>query len=216
MMKCPKERLKLIKNKLAPEEIEADKLFIIAKLEKVEREGMQDLVTFLENSDFFIAPASTKYHHNFPSGLARHSIGVYLKMLQLNDMLKWGIDEESMLLVGLLHDLCKTCFYVIKQKYIKLDNNGVPCNDGTWKLCNYYDYSHIFPAGHGEKSVFMINQYIKLSTEEIMAINYHSLFADARSSDQMGKKMISQAIKENKLLGLVGIADMLNSQYEGE
>jgi len=150
--------------------------------ERITRPGADDLLAFLEKSDFFVAPASTKYHLSCPGGLVTHSIHVYerLRELYISERCR-DIDgpveitpeeEESIAICGLLHDVCKTFFYVQEKKSRKTGKllpNGKP----EWE--DYFGYSidDRLPYGHGEKSVYIISGYMKLSREEAFAIRFH-------------------------------------------
>ena len=174
------------------------------KLKDVERSGLNNLISYLNQSDFYNAPASTKYHNDYPGGLADHSISVYRELVHLNDYLDLKIAEESLIICGLLHDLCKIGVYKIDEeeatnaqiKYltslIRKGDGIVPEENltkqfasdliGWYKggmqgdkptLGRSYVYEDVFPVGHGEKSVVVIQQFISLEEEEILAIRYH-------------------------------------------
>ena len=129
----------------------------LALLRKTNREGIEELINFLEKSDFFVAPASTRFHGNFEGGLAAHSMKVYeiLKHKVENSVIDVEIKEESIILIGLLHDICKTNFY-------KVDDT--------------------IPYGHGEKSVMMITEYIKLTPEEKYSIRWHMGYTEPKEN----------------------------------
>lgn len=140
---------------------------IIKALLETNREGMHELVEFLRNSDYFTAPASTKYHSNFASGLVFHSLNVMGLIKEQNIRFNLGLTEESIIITGLLHDFCKIGVYnKDKVQWAKDKRNA-------WKSYNDYQYEDEFPLGHGEKSVIMIQKYIKLTDVEIMMIRWH-------------------------------------------
>ena len=134
----------------------------------VHRSGVEDMIHVLENSDFFIAPASTRFHGSYQGGLVEHSISVFNNLMNLRE----GIDrlsetsEESIAIVSLLHDVCKTGYY-------KVDYRNAKNERGQWEKVPYYTIDDNFPYGHGEKSVIMIQECMKLTTEELMAIRWH-------------------------------------------
>jgi len=109
---------------------------IIAELKKVKREGIEKLIEWLEKSDFFTAPASTRFHNNKNGGLAEHSWNVYTLLKDKNERFKLGLSEETIILTGLLHDCCKINTYSVNNK-------------GKYP----YTKDDAFPFGHGEKSV---------------------------------------------------------------
>ena len=151
---------------------------IIELLRKnVKRDGVEDLINYLLNeSDYFIAPASTVYHLCEDGGLAQHSLNVLGILMRLNETMKAGVSNESIVLCALMHDLCKTNFYVPFMKNVK-DDNGQRVQKETYKVQDE------FPAGHSEKSLFILMRYIKLTEEEVLAINWHMGGFDSRAKD---------------------------------
>ncbi|MDR1240323.1 MAG: HD domain-containing protein [Oscillospiraceae bacterium] len=131
----------------------------------VNREGVQELLDWLEGTDFFVAPASAKYHCAKESGLAEHSVKVYEVMRERY----FGSEdnEESFAICALLHDICKINFYVVKSRNVKNELTG------AWEKVPFYSIDDTFPYGHGEKSVFLIERFIRLKPAEAMAIRWH-------------------------------------------
>ena len=151
--------------------------FIKIFKENITREGSSELLKFLENSDFFVAPASTKFHSAFEGGLCVHSINVYkrfVKLLESEYGENWQeqISSESVAICGLLHDVCKIGFYTQEMRNVKVD--------GVWVQQPFYKAEDSLPYGHGEKSVYIISGFMKLTREEAMAINWHMGSFDAR------------------------------------
>ncbi len=139
----------------------------IKLLKEVNREGMDRLIEFLESSDFFDAPASTKFHGNWKGGLLEHSMKVYEILKQKNG------DSDSVRIIGLLHDICKTNFY-------KVDYRNAKNELGVWEKVPYYAVEDTIPYGHGEKSVMMISEFIKLTPEERYSIRWHMGFTEPK------------------------------------
>ncbi len=144
--------------------------FIKIYKENIKREGSKELLDFLEKSDFFVAPASTQFHSAYEGGLCEHSIKVYKRFAQAIDNEKdkdWAsrISKETIAICGLLHDVCKIDTYKADVKNKKIDGNWVqvPC----------YTYEESLPYGHGEKSVYIISGFMRLTREEAMIINWH-------------------------------------------
>ena len=131
----------------------------------VPRDGVENLIAYLEKSDFFTAPASTKFHAAYEGGLAEHSFNVYLRLKDLVAKEGLSYTEETIAVCGLLHDLCKANTYKIELRNVK--------ENGEWIKKPYYAIEEQFPFGHGEKSVFILQNYIHLSAEEALAINWH-------------------------------------------
>ena len=145
--------------------------------ENIKREGASNLLSYLEKSDFFTAPASTKFHSNFEGGLVKHSVLVYERFLnklknEYGENYNQVISNESIAIIGLLHDICKVDYY-------KLDYRNVK-EDGNWVQKPYYTVEDSLPYGHGEKSVYIISSFMKLTREEAMAINWHMGAFDTR------------------------------------
>ena len=145
--------------------------------ENVHRDGSKELLEWLVKTDFFTAPASTKFHSNCEGGLCLHSINVYNRFKILLDQ-EFGkdrekiISNESIAIIALLHDVCKIDNYKTEMRNVKVD--------GEWVQKPYYTVEDKLPFGHGEKSVYMISGFMKLTREEAMAINWHMGGFDAR------------------------------------
>lgn len=149
--------------------------FINIIREKVKRDGVEELIVYLEKSDFFTAPASAKFHCDHEGGLCEHSLNVFyrLKKVILDEYGNFDtISEESIVICGLLHDLCKIDFYKTDVRNVK--------ENGEWVQKPYYSVDEKLPYGHGEKSVYIINGFIRLTREEAIAINWHMGGFDAR------------------------------------
>lgn len=136
-------------------------------LKQTNREGMNKLIEFLERTDFFEAPASTRFHGCFKGGLLEHSLKVY-------EILKTKTeDSASVKIIALLHDVCKANFY-------KVDYRNAKNEQGVWEKVPYYTVDDTIPYGHGEKSVMMISEFIKLTPEERYAIRWHMGFTEPK------------------------------------
>ncbi len=132
----------------------------------VHRQGAKELLEWLEKTDFFTAPASTRYHCACHEGLVMHSISVF------NVMVEKHFDEEkdnmeSFAICALLHDLCKAEFYKVSTRNVKNEETG------KWDKVPYYAIEDKFPYGHGEKSVFLIERFMRLKPAEAVAIRWH-------------------------------------------
>jgi hypothetical protein len=208
--------------------IEGNKARFIAQLSTVKREGIDRLIKWLEESDFFTAPASTKFHLSEPGGLCQHSLHVDMLLFQkccqfFNATINWPFPEDSVNLIGKLHDVCKANFYAIGSDYpisdamiyslekdssnlvrtsqenrdrfrsycidpetrkVKADINKdvaskliswlkAGCPDPMPETPITYKVVDQFPAGHGAKSVIILQKFIELTDEETFAILYH-------------------------------------------
>ena len=139
----------------------------IKLLQEIPREGMDKLIEFLKASDFFEAPASTRFHGAFRGGLLAHSMKVY-------EILKTKTpDTDSVRIIALLHDICKANYY-------KTDYRNAKNELGVWEKVPYYTVDDTIPYGHGEKSVMMLSEFIKLTNEEKYAIRWHMGFTEPK------------------------------------
>ena len=146
---------------------------IIELLKSTNREGMDKLIEFLEKSDFFKAPASTRYHGNYEGGLAEHSFKVYEILKEKINFAKMTVPEDTIIISALMHDICKTNFY-------KIDYRNAKNSLGVWEKVPYYTIEDTIPYGHGEKSVMMLTEYIKLTNDEKYAIRWHMGFSEPK------------------------------------
>lgn len=160
--------------------------FIEIYKQYIKREGADKLLEYLMSPkcDFFEAPASTRFHGSYEGGLVEHSLNVYdcLKDYLSRDTVKnkYGLSysEESIAIAALLHDMCKIDCYHKGTRNVK--------ENGQWKQVPTYDYNDSLPYGHGEKSVYMISGYMRLSREEAFAIRYHMGFAGSEEARNVG------------------------------
>ena len=147
----------------------------IKLLNSTNRENMDKLLEFIEKTDFYKAPASTKFHGSFEGGLLEHSLKVYeiLKEKVENAIIPIDTPVESLIIIALLHDICKANFY-------KVDYRNAKNQFGEWEKVPYYTVEDTIPYGHGEKSVMMLTEYIKLTVEEKYAIRWHMGFTEPK------------------------------------
>lgn len=139
---------------------------VIELLNSTSRTGIEKVIKYLEGSDFFIAPASTKYHGNYDGGLAEHSLNVYELFKEKNTHFNLGLSDETVIITALLHDFCKINFYNKQTCWKKNDSN-------RWESYEGYKVEDDFPVGHGEKSVIMLQCFIRLTKEEVIMIRWH-------------------------------------------
>lgn len=166
--------------------------FIKIFTENIHREGADKLLAWLESTDFFTAPASTKYHGAHEGGLCEHSVNVYNRFVCDN--------PESRAICGLLHDLCKANFYKTSTRNVKNESTG------AWEKQPFYQVDDQLPYGHGEKSVYIISGFMRLTREEAMAIRWHmGGFDDAVKG---GNYAISGAFDKFPLAVMLHCADL--------
>lgn len=175
--------------------------------EYVTRQGSAELLSWLESSDFFRAPASTRFHGNYEGGLLEHSLNVYdsLKDRIANDPEMWNSDgsckvtEETIAVCALLHDTCKINYYKKCQRNVK--------EDGVWVTKDAYEVDEKFPCGdHADKSIIILQNFMRLEPEEILAIRGHMGGFD--SAVKGGSFFISKVFEQSRLSVHLHLADM--------
>ncbi len=161
--------------------------FIEIYKSKITREGADKLLDYLVNrSDFFTAPASTRFHGSYDGGLCQHSLNVYhclcdyLERSRVKEEYKMNYNEETIAISALLHDICKTDVY-------KRGTRNVKNEHGIWEQVPTYNFEDSLPYGHGEKSVYMITGFMRLTREEAFAIRYHMGFSGTEDKLNVGK-----------------------------
>jgi len=162
--------------------------FISLYKKYIKREGANELLDFLQSSksDFFDAPCSTRFHLSKEDGLVEHSINVYeclkayLERPRVKELYGLEYSDESIAIVALLHDLCKINVYKKSYRNVKDEN-------GKWVQVPSYEFHDELPYGHGEKSVYIISGFMKLSRDEAFAIRYHMGFSDTENVRNVGE-----------------------------
>lgn len=163
----------------------------------IKRSGSNELLSWLSSTDFFIAPASTKFHSSHDGGLCEHSLNVYTILKKR--FLKNNADLETYTIISLMHDICKCNFYYKTFKNVK------NLETDKWEKKSVYLINDKFPMGHGEKSVFLIERFMKLTEEEAMAIRWHMGAFDNNSSQYYN---ISNAFNQYSLCVKLHISDL--------
>lgn len=162
---------------------------------KINRVGMSELLAWLETTDFYVAPASTKYHGAYDGGLVEHCLDVYNDLIRLHSVYPMvNASEESLILVALFHDLCKVNMYAKEVKYRKNAQN-------QWEQYDAYVHNEqLHYGGHGSKSVFILQNFIQLLPEEAVAINCHMATWETNP-------MVGAAFEHCPLAWLLHVAD---------
>lgn len=159
-------------------------------LKSVDRDGMDSLIEFIRKSDFYTAPASTRFHSCHEGGLLEHTLNVYdrLKAKFDDKLIEEMIDvsDENIIVAALLHDLCKSYYYgtEIKNKKVYSDNGTKSDSNGRfdWVSAPAYTVDDKVPYGHGEKSVMMIEEFMRLEPVERYAIRWHMGFTEPKEN----------------------------------
>lgn len=183
--------------------------FIQIYRENIVREGADALLDYLENkSDFFTAPASARFHGSYAGGLCEHSVNVYdclqdyLQRPRVEELYGLEYSPETVAIVALLHDLCKIGCYKPGTRNVKNDATG------QWEKVPTFTFDDPLPYGHGEKSVYIISGFMRLTREEAMAIRWHMGFSGTEDSRTVG-----QALMQYPLAFALATADMEASYF---
>ena len=191
-----------------------------AELAKVQRPGMDKLLEYIQKSDFYKAPASTKYHLACPGGLLQHSLNV---LDALRGLLSWRSDgnweyraagkvvdtipDDSVIMMALLHDICKTHFYGTSTRNQKNEATG------KWEKVPFYTVDDRMPLGHGPKSAMIIKQYTTLTSQEMYAIWHHM----GMNGNYENDNAVGKSIEMYPAVLALQTADMMASRFmEGE
>jgi hypothetical protein len=183
--------------------------FVSIYTNNIKRNGSERLLEYLlsEQSDFFTAPSSSRYHGSFEGGLVQHSINVYnclrdyLSRENTKTLYHMNYSDETIAIVALLHDVCKINFYDVDYRNTKNEM-------GQWVKVPYYKINDRLPYGHGEKSVYIVSGFMRLSREEAFAIRYHMGFSGIED-----KNVIGRAFEMFPLALALNVADMEASYY---
>ena len=193
-------------------------------MKKVTRNGKDDLMDYIQNkTDFFTAPASTRYHLSCEGGLLQHSLNVYDCLVAKKDLQIWkdafdGVSEESIVIMALFHDLCKVNMYVKgfrnqktydKERIAEIVRSGgcVKKDDNgpfAWETVQDYQVDDSMPLGHGEKSAIILNSFMKLRNYELYAIRWHMGY----SEDPSQYRVLDKAIEKYPIVLALHEADL--------
>lgn len=183
--------------------------FIAVYQENIQRRGADRLLEWLDSdaSDFFTAPSSTRFHGAYEGGLVEHSLNVYeclkdyLNRPRTKELYGMDYTPETIAVTALLHDICKVGFYAVDYRNAKNEQ-------GVWEKVPYYTVRDTLPYGHGEKSVYMIQSFMRLTRDEAFAIRYHMGFSGNEDKNGVGR-----ALEMFPLALAVNVADMEATYY---
>lgn len=183
--------------------------FIAVYQENIQRRGADRLLEWLDSdaSDFFTAPSSTRFHGAYEGGLVEHSLNVYeclkdyLNRPRTKELYGMDYTPETIAVTALLHDICKVGFYAVDYRNAKNEK-------GVWEKVPYYTVRDTLPYGHGEKSVYMIQSFMRLTRDEAFAIRYHMGFSGNEDKNSVGR-----ALEMFPLALAVNVADMEATYY---
>lgn len=182
--------------------------FISIYKKLIQREGADKLLDYLcsPQSDFFTAPASTRYHGSYKGGLVKHSLNVYhclkdyMARERVKELYHMNYSDETLAVVALLHDICKINCYKVGTRNKKIN--------GEWQQVEVFEYQDDLPYGHGEKSVYIITGFMRLTREEAFAIRYHMGFSNNDNPNN-----ISYTFEHYPLAFALSTADMEATYY---
>lgn len=202
---------------MSPQEIQANKeRFIDLCHQHIKRDGLERILAYLEKSDFYTAPSSASFHLNEEGGLCKHSMNVFETTLNIYHSLvephiknktspfEKEIKTESIAIAALFHDLCKINLYHRTQRWKKDENN-------KWISYPGYELKDDMPLGHGEKSCFMINWFMRLEPDEMLAIRWHMGMFDMGENGSTLRYSYRAAMDKSPLVSLLQAADMLSA-----
>lgn len=170
----------------------------------IRREGVEDLLGWLHKTDMYTAPASSRYHGAYEGGLVEHLLDVYEELRRIDAAYGFGFTEESMAVAALFHDLCKVNCYVPDTRNVK-DEHGV------WHKVPCYRFDEGFRyGGHGSKSVYLVQSFMRLEPEEAVAINCHMGQFDATTYSN-----VSSAFEQCPLAWALHVADEASTYKSG-
>lgn len=179
----------------------------IELLRATNREGMDDLIMYLsEETDFFTAPGSTRFHNNYIGGLLVHSINVYNRLRNICQAEQLNVPMDTIIIAGALHDFCKANQYKQVKKVFKNDA------ENKWYDYQTYEYTNenTLPLGHGEKSVMLLQKFIKLTDLEMLMIRWHM----GATEDNALREGLNDAWNYDKAVAALHIADMMASNFD--
>ncbi len=180
-------------------------------LRSTRRDGVEDVIGWLEESGFFTAPASATHHLNTEGGLLQHSLNtckaalmVWEGMKRLEPGLEKEVDRNNVIVAALLHDVCKTDIY---SRTVKKRKNAV----GIWEDCEGYKVSYKnFPMGHGEKSVvFLLCNGLEMTDDEMLAIRWHMGAWGINMNSYEDQRCYDTSRQLYPLVSIVQVADSL-------
>ncbi|MDE6260365.1 MAG: hydrolase [Oscillospiraceae bacterium] len=187
-----------------------------SELKKIDRPSMDKLLAYIRKSDFYSAPASTRYHLSCEGGLLQHSLNVLdalRGLLVKKESGAWEyhcngenvctIPDESVTIMALLHDLCKTHYYKTSTRNVKNEQTG------KWEKAPFYTVEDRMPLGHGSKSAMLAMQFIKLTSTEMYAIWHHMGFTEQGAD--FGT--VGKAMELHPAVLALHTADMMASRF---
>lgn len=195
---------------MSKEELEEQKEMILDLLRSTERAGIDKLADYLSDStDFFTAPASTRFHNNFSGGLAQHCLNVYENFKSLLEIKGIEMSEDSIIICALLHDLCKCNTYVVETRNRKNEQ-------GQWEKYNIWATNKDvdIPLPHSSRSIAIIRKFIKLSIKEELTIFYH--MGPYGGEDYEYRNMLKAANEKYPQTVLFYVADTIASYLDEE
>lgn len=177
----------------------------------IKRAGADKLLEYLQTTDFFDAPASTRFHLSRPGGLVEHSIHVYERLKKLymdnpiDEQFPWmtAVEDESIAICSLLHDVCKANFYTVEMRNRKNETTG------AWEKYPFYVVDDKLPYGHGEKSVYIVSAFMRLTRDEAMAIRWHM-----GAWGESDNRTVGNAFEKYPLAVLTHMADMQATYFD--
>src|SRR5665647_194808 len=176
-------------------DVESNEITAVDLLSLIERPGMDSLIDYLLTSDYFTAPASTRYHNVFEGGLCQHSLNVTREFSKENAKWQKPLPQDSVVICGLLHDLCKV------GAYIETDY-GCASVKGQKR--------------HAMLSISRINEHIQLTQQEDDIIRYHMGLFGIFTYHEHDTLKIHKAISRTPYVQIFAAIDMADSKRKAD
>lgn len=168
-------------------------------------DAFHSCISWLKSTDFYEAPASTRYHESFKGGLLYHTLEVVNNVTRLMrvDQFKTYINLEDAILVALVHDWCKINLYESYFKNVKNEETGQWDKVEAFRL-RKTPYTCF---GHGVSSMILAQKFFDLSTAQCLAIRWHMGWCRV-CDDEMNE--LQQANEMYPIVHLLQFADQLS------
>ena len=173
---------------------------VVRELLSHEERIKPDFQKYLEDNEFYGTPASSKYHGSHPGGLVLHSYNVYKRLCEYNEWQNLEIPHDSLLIMGLFHDVCKLNHYVIEMR------NRKDKETGRWYEYPYYETEEQLPLEHGHKSALILMKHIGLSAKETLTVAWHMGAWDTEA--YVARQKLSEAMRKCPWVLALQTADM--------
>lgn len=173
----------MAKKKDNPADIIRDRLL------STKREGIEELLDYMDEIGFLTSPASTQFHGAYEGALAEHSVNVLECAEKIGVALLGGAEynkiQDSVIICAILHDLGK-CGQFGKPLYVP---NILKSGEVSDKK-PYETNKDLMTLPHEIVSCIEATKFIDLTEEEQRAIAWHNGLYGCFKYDIQGKETI--------------------------